>query len=202
MLSPVKTEEMHRAVARHLGDLKRQFDSRLLDEEAVKNGDETHVMVNMDNGRCLAAIGDAYVKYADVVSGRMGMTLFVRLSGGATSVIMPGFDIFQSAGDYPIRGVEDNIPGVSYRVGPKVWMDRKVMAEYFGEKRAIWPLQEAKKRILYVDNCGGHNNTTESEEALRRIRTTVRYLPPNSTHLIQPCDSFIIQKLKDEFHRR
>jgi hypothetical protein len=41
---------MHRAVARHLGELKRQFDSRLLDKAAVDNGDETHVVVNMDNG--------------------------------------------------------------------------------------------------------------------------------------------------------
>jgi hypothetical protein len=75
MLSPDKTKEMPRTVARYLGELKRQFDSRLLDEAAFENGDETHVMVNMDNGRCLAAIGDADVKYADVVSGGMRMTL-------------------------------------------------------------------------------------------------------------------------------
>jgi hypothetical protein len=69
-----------------------------LDESAVEKCDKTHVMVNMDNGCGLAAIGDSDVKYADVVSGGMGMTLFARISGGATSVIMPGFVIFQSAG--------------------------------------------------------------------------------------------------------
>jgi hypothetical protein len=46
---------------------------------------------------------------------------------------MPGFVFFQSAGAYPITGVEDTVPGVSYRVGLKGWMDRKVMAECFGE---------------------------------------------------------------------
>jgi hypothetical protein len=173
-----------------------------LDRAGVENGDETHLKVNVDNGRCLAAIGDADDKYADVVSGGMGATLFVRLSGGYTCVIMPGFVNFQTAGGYPISEVEDKAPGVLYRVDPKRWMDRKVMAEYFREKRANFLLEEAKRRVLYVDNCGGHNQTKRSEEALRRIRTTVRYLPPNSTHLIQPCDSFIIQKLKDEFHRR
>jgi hypothetical protein len=147
MLSPNKTKGMHRAVARHLGELKRQFDSRLLDEAATANGDETHVMDNMDNGRCLAPIGDADVKYTDVVNGGRGMTLFARLSGGATSVIIPEFVVFQSAGACPIRGVEDNVPGVSYRVGPEGWMDRKVIAEYCGEKRAIWPLEEGKKRV-------------------------------------------------------
>jgi hypothetical protein len=59
MLSVDKTKEMHRAVARHLCELKRQFDSRLWDEAAVKDGDETHVMINMDIGRCLASIDDA-----------------------------------------------------------------------------------------------------------------------------------------------
>jgi hypothetical protein len=34
MLSPDKTKEMHRAFARNLGKLKRQFDGRLLDEAA------------------------------------------------------------------------------------------------------------------------------------------------------------------------
>jgi hypothetical protein len=75
ILSPEMTKEMHRAVARHLGELKRQLDSRLLDKAAIENGDETHVMVNMDSSRSLAAIGDADVKYADVVSGGVGMTL-------------------------------------------------------------------------------------------------------------------------------
>jgi DDE superfamily endonuclease len=59
-----------------------------------------------------------------------------------------------------------------------------------------------KETGLYEDNCGGHNQTADSEEALRKIWTTVRYLPPNSTQVTQPCDSFIIQKLKDEFRRR
>jgi DDE superfamily endonuclease len=81
-------------------------------------------------------------------------------------------------------------------------MDRRVMAEYLGEPRAIWPLPEAKQRIMFVDNCGGHNETADSAAALQKIRTSVRFLPPNSTHLTQPCDSFVIQKIKDEWRRR
>jgi hypothetical protein len=126
MLSPDKTEEMHHAIARHLGDLKRQFDGRLLDKATVENGDETHVTINMDNGRCLAAIGDDNVTHADVVSGEPGMTHFVRLSGGATSVIMQGFVIFQSAGDYPLE--ESRITFLVSRI--ELAPDCKVMAEY------------------------------------------------------------------------
>jgi hypothetical protein len=50
-LSPEKTEEMERAVSRHLGQLKRDFDSGELDENFVENGDETHFIMNMDNGK-------------------------------------------------------------------------------------------------------------------------------------------------------
>jgi hypothetical protein len=62
------------------------------------------------------------------------------------------------------------------------------MAEYFSEPRATWPLTDWKKRALFLDNCGGHGETLDSSEALSRIRTTVRYLPPNSIHLTQLCD--------------
>jgi hypothetical protein len=35
----------------------------------AENADETHFVVNMDNGRTQGMIGDGDVKYADVVSG-------------------------------------------------------------------------------------------------------------------------------------
>jgi hypothetical protein len=117
--SPEKTEEMERAVSRHLGKVRREFESGHLDENFVENGDETHFIMNMNNGKTLAAINEKEVKYADVVTGGVGMTMFVRLSGGARSQLQPAFFVFQSTGSYPIRGVDDNVPGVSYRVGKR-----------------------------------------------------------------------------------
>jgi hypothetical protein len=76
------------------------------------------------------------------------MTMFVRVSGGAKYQLQPAFIVFQSPGKYPIRGVDDNVPGASYRVGRKGWMDRHVMAEYLSEKRANWPLPNFKKRFV------------------------------------------------------
>jgi DDE superfamily endonuclease len=179
-----------------------EIESGELDENFVGNGDETHVVMNMDNGKTLAAINEKSIKYADVVSGGVGMTMFVRLSGGARSQLQPAFTVFQSAGSYPIRGVDDNVPGVAYSVGKRGWMDRRVLAEYFGESHAIWPLPAANQRVLLLDYCGGHNETADSSSALRKIRTSIRFLPPNSTHLTQPCDSFVIQKINKEWSRR
>jgi hypothetical protein len=70
-LSPAKPEEMERTVAKNLGVLKRDFESGVLDENVVENGDETHFLINMDNGRTMTGIGDRDIRYVDVVSGGM-----------------------------------------------------------------------------------------------------------------------------------
>ena len=36
----------------------------------------------------------------------------------------PMLIFMNSSSNYPIRGLEDNIPGVYYRMGPKGWMDQ------------------------------------------------------------------------------
>ena len=61
--------------------LKRGFDSCLFDENLMENIDETHFVVNMDNGRTLGFWGDTSTKYAEVVSSGDSMTLVVRISG-------------------------------------------------------------------------------------------------------------------------
>lgn len=59
-------------MAIHLGELKRGFESGVLDENRIANMDETHFIINMDNKKTLARRGDENVKYADVVSGGQG----------------------------------------------------------------------------------------------------------------------------------
>lgn len=196
-LSPEKEVQIEREVAYHLGTLRRLLSSGEVDENDLSNADETHFVVNLDNGRTLGFVGEDDVKYADVVSGGEGMTMVVRLSGGRDAMIETPFMVFMNKDrNYPIRGTPDNVPGVAYRTGPKGWMDTTVMPQWLCERRVIKELPNGRQRILYVDNCSGHNYTPELRDAAEKIRTTFRYFPPNSTHLIQPCDSFIIQKIK------
>ena len=79
----------------------------------MENGEEMYFIMKMDNGKTLAAIKEKSIMYADVVYGGVGITMFVRLSGGAISQLHPAFMVFQSAGSYPTRGVEDNVPGLA-----------------------------------------------------------------------------------------
>lgn len=107
----------------HVGE----FQSGALDENLVENADETHFVINMDNGKMLGFHGNNDVKYTDVVSGGIGMTMVVCLTGGPSSEICAPFMIFQNEQEsYPIRGVPDDVPGVSYRSSKKGFMTWKV----------------------------------------------------------------------------
>lgn len=203
LTSPANLQYIERAVAHHLGELKRGFEGGRLNENYVENADETHFVFNMDDGRTLGFRGDNSVKYADVVSGGEAITMMVRLTGGVNARIETPMLIFKNVKrSYPIQGVPDNVPGVCYRTGPKAWMDGKVFKAWLSEPRAIKPLPFEQMRILFIDNCSGHVIDSETREELRRIRTKIRKLPPNATHLIQPADSFVIQKIKDAWRAR
>jgi len=106
--------------------------------------DETHFIFNMDNHMTLARRGEANVNYADVVSGGEGMTMVLRMTGGPHARIEAPFMILMNEDrNYLIQGVDDNIPGVSYRTGPRAWMDQKVFNLWLNEERAI-----AKERTI------------------------------------------------------
>jgi hypothetical protein len=121
-----RMEHFEKEIAYHLGVIAREFQWGALDENLVENADETHFVINMDNGKTLGFSGENDVKYAEVVSGGMGMTMLVRLTGGPGAIICAPFMIFQNASrSCQIRGVPDNVPGVSYRTSAKGFMTQK-----------------------------------------------------------------------------
>lgn len=108
--------------------MKKGFDSGELDEDAMSDANETHFIVNMDNGKILGVSRDQEVKYEDVTSSEKGMTMLVRLSGGLHAVIQPPFMIFTNKDrSHPIRDVLDTVTGMAHRTGPKGWMDSKII---------------------------------------------------------------------------
>lgn len=139
------------------------------------------------------------MKYANVVSGGEGMTMVVRISGGASGYIHPPMMFFftNSNRSYPIRGIEDNVAGACYRTGPKGWMDQRLFRGYLKEGRAMSANHHGLQKTIFLDNCSGHLDESECQEVLKRINARLRYLPPNATDLCEPADSFVIAKIKD-----
>ena len=107
-----------------------------------------------------------------------------------------------SNSNYPIWGLEDNIPGVCYRTGPKGWMDQALFAEFFADPRAFQADIHGRRKLVWVDNCTSHNITSRLTAVLEASHSALKYLLPCSTHLCQPADTFIISKVKDAWTRR
>lgn len=76
-------------------------------------------------------------------------------------------------------------------------MDRELMPQCLRERKVIKALRHGRNRVLYMDNCSCPGETGAMLEALNEIKTDVRFFPSNSTDLLQPTDSFVVQKLKD-----
>ena len=132
--SPKKEQEIEMHTAHHLGVLQRRFQSGEFDENLIDNLDETHFVINVDNGRTLGFRGDSTVRYAEVVFGGDSMTMVIQISGGRWAMIEAPMLIFTNTNEnYPIRGLEDNVLGMYYRMGPKGWMDQTIFPQYFEE---------------------------------------------------------------------
>lgn len=99
--------------------------------------------------------------------------------------------------NYPIQGVPDNIPGVSYRTGKRGWMDKNVFNQWLNEPRAIDKDPAGRTRVIFMDNASGHNETPQQLESLSNINTKIRKLPANSPLLSQLLDSFVNKRIKD-----
>ena len=78
-------------------------------------------------------------------------------------------------------------------------MDSTVFLEWLREPRAISCDSYGRERTLFLDNFSRHGETDPQQAALQKLKTSLRFLPPNATDLCQSCDSFVIQKLKDRW---
>ena len=112
--SPDKGSHVKMLTAFHLGVVQRRFLSGEYHEEYIENVDKKHFVINMDNGRTLGICGDQAMKYVDVVSRREAMTMVVCITGGRQATIKSTMIIFTNqTRNYPIRGLQDNIPGTN-----------------------------------------------------------------------------------------
>jgi hypothetical protein len=72
----------------------------------------------------------------------------------------------------------------------------------FLDPRAYQSDPHGQQKIVWLDNCSGHTMIHELEIVLTSKHTKLCYLPPCSTHLCQPADTFIISKIKDSWTKR
>lgn len=127
-------------------------------EDGLINGDETHLTINRDNVKMLGVCGQDDFTYADVLSGDEDFTMMLRLRGGRDAKMEPLFLVFMSKEHKdPSSGVPDEVAGVAYRTGLKGWMGTQVLPQWLSEGRVMKLVPHGHHRVLYMENCSGHN---------------------------------------------
>ena len=155
----------------------------------------------MDNGRTLGICGEQVIKYVDVVFRGEAMTLVVWVIERVRAEIKAPMVIFTNSNkSYPVRGVADNIPRVTYCNEPKDWMDTTLFAKYFAGARCYQRDPYGHIGHVWCDNSSNHNTTPALQNILAQKNTHLCYLLACSTSLIQPANQFVISKIKDAWN--
>ncbi|RLN96449.1 hypothetical protein BBJ28_00024737 [Nothophytophthora sp. Chile5] len=69
-VSAEKQMQIDRSVAKHLGDLNRQFEDGTLHPDQQYNMDESHFVIDLDDGKTLDFVGAQSVKYRSIPADR------------------------------------------------------------------------------------------------------------------------------------
>ena len=145
--------------------------------------------------------GDTIVKYVEVVSSGESMTMVVRISGGHCATIQAPMLIFSNENrSYLIRGLVDNIPKVLIERAQRVGWIKPSCPNIFWNPVHIKQIFIMK--TIWLDNYSGHSMTPRLAAILAAKNIVFKFLPPCSTHLCQPADTFLISKIKDAWTRR
>ena len=56
-------------------------------------------------------------------------------------------------------------------------MGKQVMVQYLKECRVIYPDSGGHQRVLFMDNCGVHNEIPEQQPVLQQLSAVIRELP-------------------------
>ncbi|POM76527.1 LOW QUALITY PROTEIN: Hypothetical protein PHPALM_6223 [Phytophthora palmivora] len=145
-LSEARPLHIEKFVAFRLDELRRGVEDGSLDEDVVGN-------------------------LADVVGGAEGMSMIVRLSGGASANFTPTMISMNAEGS--------------------------IQFAIISEKKAIRANTRRCKKTVFPDNCSGYLEANECREELNAINSDLTSFPPNAPGLYQPVDSLVIAKIKD-----
>lgn len=84
---------------------------------------------------------------------------------------------------------------VDYKANSKAWMTGEMFTDWivaFDKKMK----KKNRKVLMFVDNCPAHSDVRNL------LATTLVFLPPNTTSVLQPCDQGIINSFKQQYRKR
>ena len=138
---------------------------------------------------------DEHVKYVDVVLGGDGMTMVVKVTGRAITKAIAPFKIWSQN----IQFVKYLIIFlcVSYHSATSGFMTFEDFVLWLDERHTNLHNMYEHQKYIYVDNYVDYNTSLEAEASLLHLNAIVWSVFPNSIHLCQLSDSFVIPTIRD-----
>ena len=95
------------------------------------------------------------------------------------------------------KGVNMKTLGCEYKHSAKAWMNGPLFVEWLREFEQKMH-SAGRKVLLLLDNASSHN----VEHGIELQATTLRFLPPNTTSVLQPLDQGVIRSFKAHYRKR
>ena len=100
------------------------------------------------------------------------MNMVLRSQNGR---IHDPFLIFQNQGcTYSIQGCPYDVLGMTYRTSVKDFMIGVMWIDYLNEPRAIQLDSLGRRKLIYMDNCASHNDSTQALLTTNRLNMEIR----------------------------
>lgn len=194
---------IERRLAYFLVNVSQDLITRPLKEEDIENCDKIHFVINYGAAKTLVFRGDEEVRCAHATLGGDGMTMTLYKARGPHFHMANPFMKFKKQDiKFLIRVTPDNIPVVSYYSGPKGWVDKLWSYSEWRNASHWGAYQRVQWEYFLMDSCSRHTEKDELRQALSKVNIEVKFFPANATDLVQPADSFIIQKFKAAWSKR
>jgi hypothetical protein len=102
--------------------------------------------------------------------------------------------IGKSAKPRCFQGQDVNSLGVDYFHNKRAWMTSTIFTQWANKINNKMRIQK-RKILVFVDNCTAH-------PALSLSNVQFKFLPPNTTSKLQPCDAGVIQTVKLHYRKQ
>ncbi|KAJ8962442.1 hypothetical protein NQ314_005738 [Rhamnusium bicolor] len=165
--------------------------------EDILNGDETSFTLCPKTGKVVAPRGYKNIYQVVKVKEKEALMILIVISAnGAVAhpcvvfpYVRPPKDVRESIDSYWCLGLSET-----------GWMRSEVFYEYIANSLNPWLEASAIKKpiIVFIDGHKSHLTMSLSEFCSRN--GIILYpLPPNATHIMQPCDVSILKLLKSQW---
>ncbi len=159
------------------------------------NCDETLVLISPGKKKVLATMGTKDVYLAHKSSAKSGVSVLAIIS--ASGLILPPFVVYPYERIQPWMDKDKMPPGLQTFITKKGWMTVEAFCFWLlnqfilelKRNKTVFPV------VLYLDGHRSHLNIKTSEICLQNQIVLICF-PPNTTHILQPCDVAFLKPLK------